>query len=149
MLNYRRFLFLLGVFVLITECKPKKTALNDATLALPPQISIWEAPVNPPAEEFLHFQLLETVLFDDSVQFKLKYGGGCIKPHIFECYTSGMKSQDGVFDLYLIHKTKDDRCKALVHTERTYYWGNLFNSGDRIRINGGTVMTIPSTSKKP
>jgi hypothetical protein len=144
-----RYLALFSLILFMVACKQKKAVVANAPNQMPPPIGIWEAPVKAPDSIHLRFQIMETTLFSDSLVFNLRYGGGCIKPHVFQCYTSGMKDGSGIADLFLSHHTLDDHCKALVFTRRTYSWAGIFHPGDQIRINGGPVMTIPNKTKQP
>lgn len=105
-------------------------------------VQIYEAPVLAPDSVDLDFRLVQVIPYKDSIFVKMRYGGGCIKPHIFEMYTSAMPNKDGVIDIYLAHKTHDDKCKAFVFTERIFLWSHLFSPGHTIRINGGDIFQI-------
>lgn len=134
---------------LLAMCHPSKRAANTHTAALPPSISISDSTVTLPDSQLLRFTLLSTELYSDSIVFKLKYGGGCIKPHEFQCYSSGNPDDSGIKDIFLSHLTQNDHCKAIVYTHRTYSWGTFFKPGDKIRINFGPVLTIPPKTQKP
>lgn len=125
----------------------KKTKVEEITAVettLPQAfVSIYEAPVAPPDSVDLDFRLVQTIPHKDSVELKMRYGGGCIKPHIFEMYTSAMPNKDGVIDIYLVHKTHNDYCKAFVFTARTFVWSHLFSPGKKVRINNGEIIEIP------
>lgn len=134
---------------LLAMCHPSKKTANTHSTSLLPAISISDSLVALPDSQLLRFTLLSTELYSDSVVFKLKYGGGCIKPHVFQCYSTGISDDSGIKDIFLSHLTLNDRCKAIVYSEKTYSWGPFFKPGDKIRINFGPVLTIPPKTQKP
>lgn len=79
-------------------------------------------------------KLQEGQLFVD-----VEYSGGCVKPHIFSLVTDGMVRDAGVMKFALLHKTKDDKCKALLKENMTFDISSVLNLGSEklkeIQIN--------------
>ena len=121
----------------VTETSPVQEENN------PIYVQLFEAPVDAPDSVDLDFRLVQVVPFKDSVQVRMRYGGGCVKPHLFEMYTSATLTRDDIIDIYLAHKTHNDLCKAFVFTERTFLWSHVLRPGQKIRINKGEVIQIP------
>jgi hypothetical protein len=143
-----RCLVLLLFLPLVFSCKQlKKTKVQETkpTVEKSQQefVLIYEAPVAAPDSVDLDFRLVNVVAFKDSVQVKMRYGGGCVKQHLFEMYTSAMPNKEGIIEIHLAHKTHDDKCKAFVFTERTFIWSHLLFPGHKVRINQGEVIQIP------
>jgi hypothetical protein len=138
-------LFGLPLILSCKHLKKNKVQKTDPNIEIIKQefIQIYEAPVAAPDSVDLDFRLVQIVPFKDSVQVKMRYGGGCVKPHIFEMYTSAMSNKEGVVDVYLSHKTHDDKCKAFVFTVRTFIWSHLFSPGHKVRINQGEIIQVP------
>ena len=64
----------------------------------------------------LKYTFISSEIVGDSLEVKLQYGGGCIKPHLFDLVQTASTEQGEVV-LWLLHKTLDDKCRALVKTE--------------------------------
>lgn len=135
-------LLVLVCCLLAPACKSKKkpveTTENDIQL-----VTLYEEPVLPPDSSDLDFTILDAIAYTDSVQVRIRYGGGCVKPHVFEMYTSAVPDTTGVINLYLMHKTHNDRCRALVFTQRTFLWSHLLKPGQKVSINNRSIITIP------
>jgi len=68
-------------------------------------------------EEDLKFSIQNASQIGHGFRVKVQYGGGCVKPHVFELITDGIISKQGNIQFWLLHKTHDDLCKALINEE--------------------------------
>ncbi|MCB0509358.1 MAG: hypothetical protein H6579_03910 [Chitinophagales bacterium] len=72
-----------------------------------------------PKEDLLyHIEKVE--LKNKSLSIVVQYGGGCVKPHHFELHTDGRISEEGNMNFFLLHKTRNDMCKALIIEELNF-----------------------------
>ena len=67
----------------------------------------------------LKYTFISSDIVGDSLVAKIQYGGGCIQPHVFDLVQTSRDDLGKVY-LWLLHKTKDDKCRALVRVTRTY-----------------------------
>ncbi|MEY2923890.1 MAG: hypothetical protein RLZZ337_430 [Bacteroidota bacterium] len=112
------------VILVLTSCKARKK-----TIEVPTQKEI--------DKKDLSYTFISSEIVGDSLVAKLQYGGGCIKPHQFSLVQTPRVKADEV-NIYLLHTTYDDRCKALVRTEQKFSIASLLkdNSIKSIKLNG-------------
>tara|TARA_B100000497_G_scaffold127466_1_gene169375 strand:+ start:2023 stop:2484 length:462 start_codon:yes stop_codon:yes gene_type:complete len=114
-------IFLL-IFLVMSSCKAKKaaseTVRGDGTIKLHDtgnKIQSFQiGEIDEPVKEDLMFVIKDLTILEKKVEIKVQYGGGCVKPHVFELYTDGVLDNSGNMDFYLLHKTHNDYCKALI-----------------------------------
>ncbi|MBT8327675.1 MAG: hypothetical protein KJP21_08120 [Bacteroidia bacterium] len=89
----------------------------------------------------LKYTFISSNIIGDSLVAKVQYGGGCIKPHLFELVQT-TKDDAGTVYLWLLHKTKDDKCRALVRVSRAYDVSTILKdpSVTSIKLNGDKVL---------
>lgn len=85
----------------------------------------------------LSYTFISSDIVGDTLVAKLQYGGGCVKPHQFALVQTPRVKADEV-NIYLLHTTYDDRCKALVRTEQKFSIATLLkdSSVKSIKLNG-------------
>ena len=106
----------------MSSCKAKKaaseTVRGDGTIKLHDtgnKIQSFQiGEIDEPVKEDLMFVIKDLTILEKKVEIKVQYGGGCVKPHVFEFYTDGVLDNSGNMDFYLLHKTHNDYCKALI-----------------------------------
>ncbi len=106
----------------MSSCKAKKaaseTVRGDGTIKLHDtgnKIQSFQiGEIDEPVKEDLMFVIKDLTILEKKVEIKVQYGGGCVKPHVFELYTDGVLDNSGNMDFYLLHKTHNDYCKALI-----------------------------------
>ena len=89
----------------------------------------------------LKYTFISSEIVEDSLVAKIQYGGGCIKPHVFNLVQTN-KDDNGRAYLWLLHKTTDDKCKAIVRTTRTYDVSTLLKDSTvkSIQLNGDKIL---------
>ncbi|MBL6875881.1 MAG: hypothetical protein ISR01_03725 [Chitinophagales bacterium] len=139
-------IFLL-IFLVISSCKAKKavseTAEGDETIELldlgNKMQSFQIGEIDEPVKEDLMFVIKDLTILEKKVEIKVQYGGGCVKPHVFELYTDGVLDKTGNMDFYLLHKTHSDYCKALIMETLVFDLNPLYDLQSQklktIRIN--------------
>lgn len=70
--------------------------------------------------EDLQFNLKKVQVEGNYLKAEVTYSGGCIDNHEFELVTSGSIKEDGIMDIWLLHKTKGDECKKMFVEERYF-----------------------------
>lgn len=126
---------LLLIFLLLLGCKAKKAAVvsvqNEKEIELIPSsfkaqdFKIVNAAVIDKAD--LMFSMKGITLMEKMVEVKVQYGGGCVKPHIFELVTDGVIDDQGNMKFHLLHKTHHDKCKALLMESLVFNLEPLYN----------------------
>jgi hypothetical protein len=66
---------------------------------------------------------------------QVQYGGGCIKPHVFKLVTDGIIDKEGGMDFYLLHKTHDDMCKALLMEDLIFDLAQIYSLKSEVLSN--------------
>lgn len=81
---------------------------------------------------------------DEAIMIAVSYSGGCVDNHIFELYSTGKPDENGVVDLFLLHKTTDDLCKMLLMQNRVFDISKLTKRKNFVsyRINGSDVKSV-------
>lgn len=94
--------------------------------------------------EELRFKINKIEQQDAALKIDVQFGGGCLDNHVFELYTTGKPDENGVVDMYLLHKTTGDLCKALLMQPRYYNIGKLTNRKNisAFRINDSQVISL-------
>ncbi len=89
----------------------------------------------------LKYTFISSEIVGDSLIAKVQYGGGCIRPHIFDLVQTSKDDDGGVY-LWLLHKTTDDKCRALVRVSRSYDISSILSdtSVTSIKLNGDKVL---------
>lgn len=126
------FLFLLATF-LLTSCKTRKqdkmeqSQLNEVLVKSADTASnIVFANLNQILKEDMLYHVEKVELKSKELKIVVQYGGGCVKPHLFELHTDGTISEEGNMNFYLLHKTKNDMCKALIIEELSFDLSMLY-----------------------
>ncbi len=85
----------------------------------------------------LKYTFISSNVVGDSLNVKVQYGGGCIRPHIFNVMQTPRIKPNEV-NIWLLHKTLDDRCKALVRVEHNFDIAPLLQDSTvtSIKLNG-------------
>lgn len=94
--------------LLFMTCKTRKKNIN-----LPYKV------VTEINDEYTRYLVQDAVIKSDSISIKVQYGGGCVKPHVFEIVEL-RSDNDNRIQLYLLHLTTNDRCKALLRETLTF-----------------------------
>lgn len=126
--------FLMISFLLLFACKAKKDLSLVETDAVKSELVEIENPLKSftmgsldnIAKEDLLYSLKEVKIADKKIAVQVQYGGGCVKPHLFELITDGVIDQSGNMNFYLLHKTHNDRCKALMIEDLVFDLENLY-----------------------
>ena len=139
----RRYLYLWGLlFMVLFACKAKQITNSSETLEV--EKLIVEKTKFPEFEiqslaklekEDLLFHLLEAFLTNQVLELEVQYGGGCIKPHEFVLVSDGIIDENGLMKFYLLHKTHDDHCKALIIENLSFDLKKLYQL-DSERLSG-------------
>ena len=89
----------------------------------------------------LKYTFISSEIIGDSLVAKVQYGGGCIKPHLFDLVQTS-KDDRGTVYLWLLHKTTDDKCRALVRISRSYDISTILKDSTvtSIKLNGDKVL---------
>jgi hypothetical protein len=97
--------------------------------------------------KMLKYTFISSEIQGDSLNVKLQYGGGCVKPHEFKLVRTA-STLPGEVNLYLLHTTLTDKCKALVRTELNFAINTLIQdtSINSIKLNGEKEM-LPQLEK--
>ena len=131
----------------MSSCKAKKaaseTVRGDGTIKLHDtgnKIQSFQiGEIDEPVKEDLMFVIKDLTILEKKVEIKVQYGGGCVKPHVFELYTDGVLDNSGNMDFYLLHKTHSDYCKALIMETLVFDLNPLYDLQSQklktIRIN--------------
>lgn len=120
----KKITLVLLVLVAMVSCKSRKKLV--------------EVPLQKEVEKRdLSYTFISSEIVGDTLVAKLQYGGGCIKPHQFALVQTPRVKADEV-NIYLLHTTYDDRCKALVRTEQKFSIASLLkdSSVKSIKLNG-------------
>lgn len=98
-------------------------------------------------DEEMRFKFKIVEQKDEALVLQVNYGGGCVDHHVFELYSTGKPDENGVVDLFLLHKTTGDLCKMLIIQNRIFDINKLTKRKNFVsyRINGGAVQTVVKT----
>lgn len=126
---------LLLALLLLSACKAKKAASNElANLEKVENLESAKKPagfevtsIDKVSKEDLLFHINKMAIKDKMLTVQVKYGGGCVKPHVFELVTNGIISKEGGMNFYLLHKTHNDMCKALLIEDLSFDLAQLYN----------------------
>jgi hypothetical protein len=89
--------------------------------------------------EYTRYHIKEVAINGDSISIKVQYGGGCVKPHIFEIVEL-KNDNDSRIQLHLLHLTTNDRCKALLRETLTFDLKPYFNLNSKsVFFNGQEI----------
>ena len=93
--------------------------------------------VNEIDQKMLKYTFISSGIVEDSLQVKVQYGGGCVRPHEFLLVQTKSDSV-GQANIYLLHTTLNDRCRALVRAERSFSISSLLQDSaiTSIVLNG-------------
>jgi hypothetical protein len=144
----------LVIFLLLFGCKAKKIPVS--TVENEKKIVVVEPKFKASTfqigslddidKEDLMFNLKGMSLEEDKLVLNVQYGGGCLKPHVFELVTDGVIDNSGTMDFYLLHKTHDDRCKALLMETLVFDFKPLYDlQSEKLmnyRINNNRKMEL-------
>ena len=134
---------LLVALLFLSACKARKAAslVNDSQ----EKIEIVESAKAPASFEVmgldninkqdLLFHINKMAIKDKILLVQVQYGGGCVKPHEFELITNGIINKEGGMDFYLLHKTHNDMCKALLIEDLTFNLEKLYNLQSNVLKN--------------
>lgn len=147
------YFFLFFLYVLsLTACKSKKVVehyQDDLVLVEQKKQSATDdfsiASLDNIQKEDLMYQLKDIQLKNDSIIFDVSYSGGCVRPHEFELVTDGVILANGQLHFYLLHKTHDDYCKALLMEQRSFNLQRIFELKSeklsQLVVNGKYILT--------
>lgn len=131
----RHYLFIvLFSSILFTSCKigklnkAEQTNINELDLKSASFASniVFASLSNIAREDLLYY--IEQVDFKNKeLIIEVQYGGGCVKPHLFELHTDGNIGEDGNMHFFLLHKTRNDMCKALILEELRFDLSMLYD----------------------
>lgn len=93
----------------------------------------------------LLFNINELSIENNQLIAVVQYGGGCVKPHVFELVTDGLINEDANMNFYILHKTHDDKCKALIIEKLSFDLNNLYN----LKSNLLKTITINAMKELP
>ncbi|MEZ4979266.1 MAG: hypothetical protein R2772_08200 [Chitinophagales bacterium] len=79
------------------------------------------------AKEDLLYHIENVEIKNKELKVVVQYGGGCIKPHLFELQTDGAIVEDGMMHFFLLHKSRNDMCKALIIEELSFDLSLLYD----------------------
>lgn len=131
----QRYLFLfLWIAILFTSCKTRKqnkmevSHLNEIThKSVDSSSNLIFASLNNIAKEDLLYHIENVDFKNRELKIVVQYGGGCVKPHLFELHTDGAIMEDGMMHFFLLHKTRNDMCKALIIEELSFDLSILYD----------------------
>lgn len=129
------FKLLLIAFLFISGCKAKKMAAVEPEYVEKVELventkstaSFSIAAIDNIDKQDLLFHIKDLVIKDKTLLVQVQYGGGCVKPHVFELVTDGVIDKDGIMDFYLLHKTHNDMCKALLFEDLSFDLAQLYS----------------------
>lgn len=114
--------------VLFMTCKTRKKNIN-----FPYKV------VSEINDEYTRYLLQDVAIKGDSISIKVQYGGGCVKPHVFEIVEL-RSDNDSKIQLYLVHLTTNDRCKALLRETLTFDLKPYFELNSKsVFLNGQEI----------
>jgi hypothetical protein len=97
-------------------------------------------------EADLKYTILDVRHNAHALLVELEYGGGCIDPHVFELISDAEINKDGIVDMWLLHKTHDDLCKALIKRQLVFDISYITTLKSKklkaIRFNNDKVFTL-------
>lgn len=119
---------ILLTFLLFMTCKTRKKNIN-----FPYKV------VSEINDEYTRYLLQDVAIKGDSISIKVQYGGGCVKPHVFEIVEL-RSDNDSKFQLYLLHLTTNDRCRALLRETLTFVLKPYFDQNSKsVFLNGQQI----------
>lgn len=94
-------------------------------------------------DEQLRFKIKKIVQKEDALVVDVTFGGGCVDNHVFELYSTGTPDDNGIIDLFLLHKTEDN-CKMLLMQQRVFDISKLNKrkSFTSFRLNNSDVLQV-------
>lgn len=102
--------------------------------------------INSIDKEDLLFQMVSANLMDQVLNIQVQFGGGCISVHQFELVTNGVITADGVMEFFVLHKTHDDYCKALLIKDLTFNLNEIYNLESEklksIKLNNTLILNL-------
>ena len=141
---------LLIVLLFLSACKAKRAASDTHSSAEKIELVNTENVVEGFAigsidninKQDLLFHINKMNIKDEKLNVQVQYGGGCVKPHVFELVTNGVINKDGTMEFFLLHKTHNDMCKALLIEDLSFDLAQLYG----LKSN---VLTHISLNKMP
>lgn len=119
---------ILLTFLLFMTCKTREKNIN-----FPYKV------VSEINDEYTRYLLQDVAIKGDSISIKVQYGGGCVKPHVFEIVEL-RSDNDSKFQLYLLHLTTNDRCRALLRETLTFVLKPYFDQNSKsVFLNGQQI----------
>ena len=127
-----KYAYFLIAFVFLVSCKTKKISTNnvqdfDNKNELIENKAFTIQNFTSLNKEDLLFSIKEARIVNEQLFVNLQYGGGCVKPHVFELVTNGLINERGNMSFYVLHKTHNDNCKALLMEEKVFNLSELYN----------------------
>ena len=128
-------MYLLMCFLVLSSCKAKKDlqattsgeVKSEVVENSPKKLTFSIESIDDISKEDLLFSIKDVKIADKKLAVQVQYGGGCVKPHVFELVTDGVIDQTGNMDFYLLHKTHGDKCKALLIENLVFDIENLYS----------------------
>lgn len=123
------------LFLLLLGCKAKKAASNsvvdevksEGLMPSDEAKAFIIGDIDNVGKADLMFSMKEIELKGNKLEIAVQYGGGCVRPHVFELVSDGVIDSKGNMDFFLLHKTHNDMCKALIMETLVYDFQPLFN----------------------
>lgn len=80
-----------------------------------------------PEKADLLFSIKGVSIEEKNLRVEVQYGGGCVKPHVFELLTDGIIDANGNMKFQLLHRTHNDLCKALIMETLVFDFSRLYD----------------------
>ncbi len=124
---------IISLFVILTlfSCKSKKMKCNESPYQVVAEIE----------DSLLKYRIIDAKLEKDSLMLSLRYGGGCVKPHIFELVQKE-NADLNIIEFYLLHHTTNDRCRALIRENLAYDLKHYLQTGHTVLLNGQQIYPV-------
>lgn len=138
------------LFFILVACKTKDLTNNNEVvqenkIEIIKNKSFSIMDLNQIDKQDLLFNINEVGVENKQLKVNLQYGGGCVKPHVFELVTNGLIDKNGNMSFYLLHKTHNDKCKALLIENHVFDLTKVYN----LKSNLLKTITINETKLLP
>jgi len=123
-------IYYIFVLLVLWSCKTKKITTNNELKTENSTISAKDFTIvngDSILKEDLLYTLKNVQIENKHLIAKMQYGGGCVKPHIFQLVTNGLIDEKGNMSFFILHKTHNDYCKALLTEERIFDLSELYD----------------------
>lgn len=127
----KQLILLTCTILFLWGCKSKRMKNNEYPYQVVSQIE----------DSLLNYRIIDAKLEEDSLLLFVRYGGGCIKPHIFELVQKE-NSDSKTIELHLLHHTTNDRCRALIRENLAYDLKPYFQKNHTVFLNGQQIYPV-------